>query len=134
MMTLAVTELYLGFTVGNRAVTINTRPIEEFRAWIANDRQLSLWPGELILSQKYFNSLLTHVVPLDSRALGALSHSALALDIYVFLARRLHEIGKASPVMAASLKKNQAEAACELVWRRCARRLACCNATFQMWI
>lgn len=106
MMALAATELSLGFTVQNEAVTINARPIKEFRAWISsNDRQPSLWPGELTLSQDYFESLMAHAVPLDPRALGALSHSALALDIYAFLARRLHELDKSVRIPFVSLKE-----------------------------
>lgn len=108
MMALAATELSLGFTTQNEAVTINARPIKEFRAWVGsdkNDRQQSLWPGELTLSTDYFESLLAHAVPLDPRALGALSHSALALDIYAFLARRLHELDKPVRVPFVSLKE-----------------------------
>jgi hypothetical protein len=33
-------------------------------------------------------------VPLDERALSALSHSAMALDVYAWLAQRLHRIPK----------------------------------------
>lgn len=104
MMALAATRLNLGFTVDGKAVTIDAKPIKEFKAWITDDRQLSLWPGELTLSQDYFDSLLAHAVPLDPRALGALSHSALALDLYAFLARRLHELEKAVKVPFVSLK------------------------------
>ena len=105
MMALAATELSLGFTSQSQAVTINARPIKEFRAWTSNsDQQPSLWPGELTLSQEYFDSLLAHAVPLDPRALGALSHSALALDVYTFLARRLHQLEKTVRVPFVSLK------------------------------
>ncbi len=106
MMALAATELSLGFTTHNEAVTINARPIKEFRAWISNnDHQASLWPGELTLSRDYFDSLLAHAVPLDPRAIGALSHSALALDVYAFFARRLHELEKAVRVPFVSFKE-----------------------------
>jgi len=106
MMALAATELSLGFTTPNEAITINARPIKEFRAWITNnDHQTSLWPGELTLSRDYFDSLLSHAVPLDPRALGALSHSALALDVYAFLARRLHELDKVVRVPFVSFKE-----------------------------
>ena len=106
MMALAATELSLGFTTHNEAVTINARPIKEFRAWIGNnDRQQALWPGELTLSRDYFDSLLAHAVPLDPRALGALAHSALALDVYAFLARRLHELERSIKVPFVSFKE-----------------------------
>jgi hypothetical protein len=36
-------------------------------------------------------------VPLDERAIAALSHSAMALDVYAWLAQRLHRIGPHRP-------------------------------------
>jgi len=50
-----------------------------------------------LLNQKYFESLQKHAVPLDERALAALSHSAMALDIYAWLAQRLHRIPRGKP-------------------------------------
>ena len=46
------------------------------------------------LSHDYFVSLQRHAVPLDERALAALSHSAMALDLYAWLAQRLHRVPK----------------------------------------
>ncbi len=40
----------------------------------------------LELSREYFETLVEHAVPLDYRALAALGHSALALDVYTWLA------------------------------------------------
>ncbi len=93
MMALAACRLQLGYAVGGRAVTVNTEPIEEFDAWIqAEDR--SLWPGTLMLSERFYETLLYHAVPLDRGALQALKHSALALDIYTWLAHRLCRVSK----------------------------------------
>ena len=39
------------------------------------------WPS-VRLSQDYYDSLTRYAVPLDERAIAALAHSALALDIY----------------------------------------------------
>jgi hypothetical protein len=49
------------------------------------------------LSQEYFDTLLQHDIPLDERAIAALSHSAMALDVYVWLAQRLHRINPSHP-------------------------------------
>ena len=48
---------------------------------------------------------MTYAVPLDEAHIAALSHSALGLDIYAWLAQRLHRIpaGKPSRVSWASL-------------------------------
>lgn len=95
MQALAACRMTLGYTEGGRAITLNTQPVEEFSAWLAvNDDEQALWPGHLELSRRYLDSLLEHAVPLDARACGALAHSALALDTYSFLARRLHTLQK----------------------------------------
>jgi hypothetical protein len=95
MKALAACRMTLGFTVGNEAVTLDAKPIEEFRAWIGTDEnQPALWPTCLELSRKYLDSLLEHAVPLDPRATGALAHSAMALDAYSFFARRLYTLQK----------------------------------------
>jgi Plasmid encoded RepA protein len=51
----------------------------------------------LRLSLDYYESLTRFAVPLDERALAALAHSATALDIYCWLAQRLHRIPAAKP-------------------------------------
>jgi replication initiator protein len=99
MESLAACRLTLGMTNGARAITVDAKPIKKFEAWVTFDgRQRSLWPGELELSEEFFETLALHAVPLDHRALGALKHSALALDIYTWLAHRLCRIKKAEGI------------------------------------
>ena len=90
MHALAACRLQLGF----KGRTFNGQPIEQFDAWVADGKagQRSLWPGVMKLSEGYFNSLMDSAVPLDNRALHALKGSALALDVYAWLAHRLHRI------------------------------------------
>jgi len=90
MHALAACHLQLGF----KGRTFNGAPVEQFDAWIANhnDRQPSLWPGVMVLTEAYLSSLLESAVPLDARALHALKGSALQLDVYAWLAHRLHRI------------------------------------------
>ena len=72
--------------------------ITDFDLWLEKDeRQRVLWPTTVCLGKKYFDSLLNHAVPLDERALRALSHSAMGLDIYSWLAQRLHRIDPRKP-------------------------------------
>lgn len=47
------------------------------------------WPEAVELSQEFRDHLRSHAVPLDSRAIAHLAGSALALDLYAFLAHRL---------------------------------------------
>lgn len=90
MEALAACRMQIGMAFNGRAVTINTNPIRKFDAWLhPTGDQRVLWPGTLELSEEFFDTLNRHAVPLDYRALGALKHSALALDIYTWLAHRL---------------------------------------------
>ena len=95
MEALAACRLTLGLTGGGRATTIDAKPIHRFDAWLQPDSdQRVLWPGMLELSHEFFETLSEHAVPLDHRALAALKHSALALDIYSWLAHRLCRVNK----------------------------------------
>ncbi|WP_322784466.1 replication protein RepA [Verminephrobacter eiseniae] len=90
MHALAACRLQIGY----RGRTFSGQPVDQFDAWMGNadTGQKALWPGVLVLSEHYYNELVEHGVPLDKRALVALKGSALALDIYTWLAHRLHRI------------------------------------------
>lgn len=90
MHALAACRLQLGF----KGRTYNGQPVEQFDAWLVNGgvKQRALWPGKLVLSSSYFDSLIESAVPLDNRAMMALKGSALALDVYAWLAHRLHRV------------------------------------------
>jgi hypothetical protein len=89
MAALAACEMRLGF----RDRTEKLAPVDGFEAWFANDgAQRTLWPGVITLTDKFFDSLAEHAVPLDPRAIVALRHSAMALDLYTWLAHRLWRI------------------------------------------
>ena len=61
--------------------------------WLEKDeRQRVLWPAFVELSPRYFESLTRHAVPLDERAIAALSNSPMALDVYAWLAQRLWRV------------------------------------------
>ena len=95
MKALAACRMTLGFGGKEHPVTVDAKPIRRFEAWLAYDGgQPTLWPGVIELSREYFDSLLEHAVPLDTRAVSALAHSAMALDAYSFLARRLYTLEK----------------------------------------
>lgn len=90
MHALAACRLQLGY----KGRTYNGQPVEQFDAWLVNQEsiQRTLWPGVMILSEGYYRELIEHGVPLDNRALHALKGSALALDVYAWLAHRLYRI------------------------------------------
>jgi hypothetical protein len=95
MESLAACRLTLGMHAEGRVVTVDAKPIKRFEAWLTTQgTQKTLWPGVLELSQDFYDTLLNHAVPLDYRALAALKHSALALDVYTWLAHRLCRVRK----------------------------------------
>lgn len=91
---LAACRMTLGFTRGDRAYTYDGKPISAFESWIKgeNSPQKALWPGVVVYSKDYMQTLQTQSVPLDWRALAQLQGSALAMDVYTMLADRLHRI------------------------------------------
>jgi len=95
MEALAACRMILGFSSESRDVTISTNPISRFEAWTQHDsKSLGLWPGMMTLSGEFHSTLLEHAVPLAPLAIHALQKSALALDVYTWLAHRLCRIRK----------------------------------------
>ena len=104
---LSAATIRLAVTQEDRAFQINTQIVTAFDLWFPkDDRQRVLWPSTVRLSEEYFQSLARHAVPLNEYAVGNLSHSAMGLDIYTWLAQRLHRvpIGKPQFVPWKSLK------------------------------
>lgn len=95
---LAAAQFRLGITNGDSALQVDTKVVGAFNLWFEkDDNQRVLWPATLKLSLDYFDSLNRFAVPLDERAIAALAHSALALDLYCWLAQRLHRIPVGKP-------------------------------------
>jgi hypothetical protein len=83
---------------GNHLSQINTHVVTGFDLWFPKDeRQRVLWPSKIRLSNEYFESLKKHAVPLNEADLAALAHTAMGLDIYAWLAHRLHRIDPRKP-------------------------------------
>ena len=81
-----------------RAVQVDSKIVTAFDLWFPKDEhQRVLWPSTIQLSADYFNSLQKHAVPLDERAMAVLAHSSMALDLYAWLAQRLHRIPENHP-------------------------------------
>ncbi len=82
----------------DRAFQVDTKVVSAFDLWFQkDDSQRVIWPSTLRLSLDYYESLTRFAVPLDERAIAALAHSAVALDMYCWLAQRLHRVPEGKP-------------------------------------
>lgn len=98
MAALAASNIRMAVAEDGKVSNINSRIISEFDLWHSKDEnQRLLWPSTVRLSQRYFDSLQNHAVPLDHRAISALAGSSMALDVYAWLAQRLHRVPDKSP-------------------------------------
>jgi len=80
------------------SVQVDAKVVSKFELWLNRDEsQRVLWPSTLRLSLDYYDSLTRYAVPLDERAVAALAKSATALDMYCWLAQRLHRIPTGRP-------------------------------------
>ncbi len=99
---LAAATVRMGIVEEGRAVQVNTQFVSAFDLWFPKQPdQRVLWPSTVRLSQEYFQTLGQHAVPLDHRAVAALASSSMALDVYVWLAQRLHRVPAAKPQFVA---------------------------------
>ena len=90
MRALAACDMRLGF--GSTTI-MDAKPISVFEPWQRGpEGQRTLMPGTVTLSEPFFASLLDAALPLDMHAVAALKHSALALDLYAWLAHRLRRV------------------------------------------
>jgi hypothetical protein len=97
---LAATRMQLLFADEERASMVNPAPpISRYDVWFPKDpEQRILWPNTVTLSPEFFESLQdANALPLEGRAIRALQHSAMALDIYTWLAHRLRRIPRHKP-------------------------------------
>lgn len=95
---LAASSVRMGMVKEGRAFQVNTQIVSAFDLWYPeHPDQKMLWPSTVRLSHEFFESLGRHAVPLDHRAVRAIAHSSFALDVYTWLAQRLHRIAVSKP-------------------------------------
>lgn len=97
---IAASILSVSYYIPEQKRSINTdfKLVRSYDLWFPKDeRQRILWSSQIELSEEYFKSLIDHAIPLDERALAALSHNAMGLDVYSWLAQRLHRIPTGNP-------------------------------------
>ncbi len=72
-------------------------------AGLADNAQPTLWQDRVRLDEGFWRSLREHPVPVREEALRAIGTRSLAIDIYVWLAYRLHALAKSTPVGWAAI-------------------------------
>lgn len=87
---LSAMHMNLGYVAQGQPTTLKANPVKKFEAWVhRNEQQLTLIPSEVELSADFYEALEGASVPLDVRAVRALSKHPMALDVYTWLAHRL---------------------------------------------
>lgn len=66
--------------------------------------QRSLFAQKARLSEAFYEGLKRHPVPIEEAAIGAISNNSMAIDIYVWLAYRLHSLSKPTPLTWRAVK------------------------------
>lgn len=65
--------------------------------------QLSLWREMVRLDEGFYQSLIEHPMPLQEAAIRQIGSRSMAIDVYVWLAYRLHRLEKPTPITWAAL-------------------------------
>jgi hypothetical protein len=103
-----ITRCRLTFEVrhGNRVGMANQNIMESAIFFESPDpSQGTLFAQYARLSEAFFESLKKHPVPIEEAAVRAISNNSMAIDIYAWLAYRLHSLQKPTPVSWRALKQ-----------------------------
>ena len=91
---------------GNRVGMANQNIMESAIFLEAADpAQGTLFAQHARLSEAFFASLQKHPVPIEEAAIRAIANNSMALDIYAWLAYRLHVLVKPTPISWRALKQ-----------------------------
>ena len=72
-------------------------------ASVIDDEQPSLWQDRVRLDPGFWLSLREHPVPVREEAIKAIGTRSLAIDVYIWLAYRLHSLSKPTPISWAAV-------------------------------
>jgi hypothetical protein len=70
---------------------------------LADESQPTLWQDRVRLDDGFWKSLRDHPVPVREEALKAIGTRSLAIDVYIWLAYRLHSLSKPTPITWAAI-------------------------------
>ncbi len=67
-------------------------------AGVSDDNQPTLWQDKVRLDERFWRSLQDHPVPVREEAIQAIGSRSMAIDVYIWLAYRLHSLTKPTPI------------------------------------
>lgn len=70
-----------------------------------DQRQYPIWQDHIVLSNSFYEEIVRRPVPVDLAAIAALNQSPFALDVYCWLAYRLHVLERETLCAWGSLKE-----------------------------
>jgi hypothetical protein len=62
------------------------------------DGQLTLWREVVRLDEGFYQSLIDHPMPVLETAIRQIGQRSMAIDVYIWLAYRLHQLTKTTPI------------------------------------
>lgn len=65
---------------------------------VIDNNQPTLWQDCVRLDEGFWQSIREHPVPVREEAIQAIGARSLAIDVYIWLAYRLHSLAKTTPV------------------------------------
>lgn len=75
------------------------------RGTATDERQADLWEDHVVLDEVFWDALRQHPVPLRETALRELADRSASLDLYIWLAYRLHSLASPTPVRWSALRE-----------------------------
>jgi len=86
---LAACRMEISTWDGKRSGQVDVKPLQKVELWFPeNPAQRSLWPTTIAFSSDFYNAIRNHALPIDVRALRALSNSARRLDLLMWITYR----------------------------------------------
>ena len=89
---------------GGRTGLINQNILDTAMFVGGNSEQGSLFVETAKLSESFFEQLKKHPVPIEESAISAINNNSMALDVYCWLAYRLHVLNKPKTVSWQALR------------------------------
>ena len=91
---------------GESWVLENIHVVDGARLWWSpkTPEQITIWQSTITLSERFFDEVITHPIPIDMRAIKTLKRSPMALAIYCWLTYRMCYLRRETNIPWAALQ------------------------------